>query len=302
MISRLFASLVFLLVVAVASPALAALKVVTTTADLASLVKEVGGPHVEVTALALHTQDPHFVDAKPHLALKLAKADLLLALGLDLEVGWLGTLQTGSRNANIQPGAKGFLSCAQFVKVLEVPKGAVDRSQGDVHPFGNPHYMFDPRQVARVTKGITDKLAELDPAHAADFRKNALAFVKKLGQATKGWEAKLAKAKGAKVITYHRSFAYFASWVGLDVVEQVEPRPGIPPNPHHLTHVINVGKKQGVKMVMQEAYYPAKTSAEISNSIGATLIKVPGAPNFRGGQSYIQHLDALVTQVAKVYK
>jgi len=298
---RFLSLFVLLAAITFGAPARAALSVVTSTADLASLVKEIGGKNVDVTPLALHSQDPHFVDAKPHLALKLAKADLLVALGLDLEIGWLPTLQTGSRNGKIQPGAEGYLNCAQFVKVLEVPKGPVDRTQGDVHPLGNPHYMFDPRQVARVTKGITDKLSKLDPDHASEYRANALAFIKKLGKATKGWEKKLAGVKGAKVISYHKSFAYFAKWLGLDVVEHVEPRPGIPPNPHHVTHVIEEGKKQHVKMVLQEAYYPGKTSGEIAQAIGATLIKIPGAPNFKGGQSYIAHMDAIVNQVAKVY-
>jgi len=299
--SRLYSFLVLLAVITFGAPAFAKLKVVTTTADLAALVKEVGGAQVDVTSLALHSQDPHFVDAKPHLALKLAQADLLLIVGLDLEIGWLANLQTGSRNGSIQPGGDGFLDCSQFVKVLEVPKGSVDRSKGDVHPQGNPHYMFDPRQAARVTKGITDRLSKLDPAHAADYRKNALAFVKKLGAATKTWEKKVAKARGAKVVTYHKSFAYFANWLGLDVVEQIEPRPGIPPNPHHVTHVIEEAKAKGVKVVLQEAYYPGKTSAQIAKAAGATLIRVPGSPNVRTGKGYIDHIDAVISQLAKAY-
>jgi zinc/manganese transport system substrate-binding protein len=298
---RLLSFLVLVATLAFGARANAALKVVTSTPDLASLAKEIGGSNIEVTSLALSTQDPHFVDAKPHLALQLAKADLLIALGLDLEIGWLPTLQTGSRNGKVQVGADGFLDCSQFVKVLEVPKTKVDRSMGDIHPYGNPHYMFDPRQVARVSKGIADKLAALDPSHADDYRKNALAFIKKLGKATKGWESSLAKAKGQKVVAYHKSFAYMATWIGLDVVEHIEPRPGIPPNPHHVSHVIDMVKQNGVKLILQEAYYPGKTSELIAQKTGATLVKIPGAPNFKAGESYITHMDKIVKSIAKVY-
>ncbi|MFO0568137.1 MAG: metal ABC transporter substrate-binding protein [Polyangiaceae bacterium] len=299
--SRWIAVLFGWLVLCVSWQASAAVVVVTSTADLASIAKEVGGANVEVTSLALHTQDPHFVDAKPHLAMKLAKADLLVIIGLDLEVGWLPTLQTGSRNGKIQAGADGFLDCSEFVKILEVPAVKVDRSQGDVHPQGNPHYMLDPRQAARVTKGIADRLAKLDAAHADAYRKNALNFIRKLGKATKGWEAQLAKAKGQKVVAYHKSIVYFADWLGLDVVEYIEPRPGIPPNPHHVTHVIEVAKGAGVKSVLQEAYYPSKNSELIAKQTGATLVKIPGAPDFKGGKSYIQHIDGVVRQLAKIY-
>jgi zinc/manganese transport system substrate-binding protein len=285
----------------VSTSAWAKLKIVTTTPALASVAAEVGGANVEVTALALPTQDPHFVDPKPSLALTLAKADLLLSVGLDLEIGWLPTLQTGSKNGKVQPGAAGFMDCSQFVKVLEIPKGNVNRSQGDVHPKGNPHYMFDPRQAARVTKGIADKLAKLDPGHAGDYRKNALAFIKKLGQSTKAWEKTLAKAKGQKIVGYHKSFTYLASWVGLAIVEDVEPRPGIPPNPHHVTHVIDTMKKEKVKALLQESYYPSKTSELIAKQTGATVIQVSGGPDFKAGKSYISHIEAIVKQLAKVY-
>jgi zinc/manganese transport system substrate-binding protein len=226
----------------------------------------------------LPTQDPHFVDAKPSLALTLAKADLLLSVGLDLEIGWLPTLLTGSKNGKIQPGARGYLECSQFVKVLEVPTGTVNRSQGDVHPKGNPHYMYDPRQAARVVKGISDKLGKLDPAHSADYKKNALALIRKLGQSTKAWEKALTAAKGKKVVGYHKSFVYLASWLGLSIVEDVEPRPGIPPNPHHVTHVIETMKKEGVKALLQESYYPTKTSQLIAKETGATVIQISGGP------------------------
>lgn len=298
---RFQAILISLALFLVSTGAWAKLQIVTTTPALASVAADVGGSNVSVTSLALPTQDPHFVDAKPSLALTLAKADVLMSVGLDLEIGWLPTLVTGSKNGKIQPGAPGYLECSQFVKVLEVPTGAVNRSQGDVHPKGNPHYMYDPRQAARVVKGISDKLSKLDPAHASDYKKNALALIKKLGQSTKTWEKALSGARGKKVVGYHKSFVYLASWLGLSIVEDVEPRPGIPPNPHHVTHVIETMKKEGVKALLQESYYPTKTSELIAKATGATVIQVSGGPDFRGGKSYVSHIDAIVKQLVKVY-
>lgn len=298
---RFQAILVALTLFFAATGAWAKLQIVTTTPALASVAAEVGGSNVSVTSLALPTQDPHFVDAKPSLALTLAKADVLMSVGLDLEIGWLPTLLTGSKNGKIQPGAPGYLECAQFVKVLEVPTGTVNRSQGDVHPKGNPHYMYDPRQAARVVKGISDKLSKLDPAHATDYKKNALALIKKLGAATKGWEKALVNAKGKKVVGYHKSFVYLASWLGLVIVEDVEPRPGIPPNPHHVTHVIETMKKENVKALLQESYYPTKTSELIAKETRASVLQISGGPDFRGGKTYINQLDAIVKQLAKVY-
>ncbi len=161
--------------------------------------------------------------------------------------------------------------------------------------------MYDPRQAARVTKGIADKLSKLDPAHAAEYRKNALGFIKKLGSATKGWEASLAKAKNQKVVGYHKSFTYLANWLGLSIVDDVEPRPGIPPNPRHVTQVIDVMKKNDVKALLQETYYPSKTSELIAKKTGASVVKISGGPDFRGGKSYISHLDNVVKALAKVY-
>lgn len=283
------------------SSAWAQLKVVATTADLASLAQDIGREHARVTALALHTQDPHFVDARPHLALELAKADLLLAVGLDLEIGWLGTLQTGSRNGKIQSGARGYLECSAFVRVLEIPKGKVDRSRGDVHPTGNPHYMFDPRQAARVAKGIAERMAELDPENAAAYKQNAIALIKQLGVANRAWQKQLAPARGAKVIAYHKSFPYLADWLGLTVVEHVEPKPGIPPNPHHVAHVMATARRHDVRVILQESFYPSKVAQVIAEKTGTHLVRIPAAPNFRGGQSYIAHMGAIVSEISKAY-
>jgi zinc/manganese transport system substrate-binding protein len=156
------------------------LKVVATTPDLAAVAHELAGGHASVTTLALPTQDPHFVDARPHLALDLARSDLLIAVGLDLEIGWLPTLQQGARNPKIQKGSNGYLECAQLVDVLDVPRERVDRSMGDIHPGGNPHFMFDPRRVAKVASGISARMAELDPANKPSYQTALSSFLARL--------------------------------------------------------------------------------------------------------------------------
>ena len=206
--------------------AAASLRVVATAPDLAALAAEIGGPDTRVDALSLPTQDPHFVDARPNQALALSRADLLLAVGLELEVGWLPVLQQGARNPDILFGAPGYLDCSQFVQRLEVPIAAVDRSQGDIHPGGNPHYLHDPRAARAVVFGIAEKMAALDPASAALYRARAQDLATRLGALVEQWEQRLQALRGAPVIVYHRSWSYLVNWLGLTVVAEIEPRPG----------------------------------------------------------------------------
>lgn len=272
----------------------AQLRVVTTTADLGAIVRAIGDDQVRVTALSLPSQDPHFVDARPSLALDLARADLLVAIGLGLEIGWLRTLQTGSRNSKIQNGASGFLDCSQFVQALEAPRRRVDRSMGDVHPGGSPHYMFDPRQAGRVARGIADRLTRLAPAHAAEFHQNLDAFLARLDRARRRWEARLAHLRGRKVIAYHRSFAYLADWLGFQVVDHIEPRPGIPPTPSHVAHVLDVMRSQEVHLILQERFYPQTTSKLIAERSGGAVVVLPGGPDLRRNQTYFDFIDRTV--------
>ncbi len=274
--------------------AAADLKIVTTTSDLAAVAKEVGGDLVDVTPMALHTQDPHFVDARPHLALALSRADLLIAVGLGLEVGWLPTLQTGARNGDIQTGGRGFLDVSRHVDLLDVPRGRVDRSEGDIHPGGNPHFMLDPRRVERIARVIGRKMAELDPSHAAEYGQGAERFVQRLAAARRGWERRLASLRGTDVIAYHKSFPYLADWLGFEVVSHVEPRPGIPPNPRHVARVLVAARQHHVKIVLQESFYPESTSELVAERAGARLVRVPGGPDFRAGESYRDFMERVV--------
>jgi zinc/manganese transport system substrate-binding protein len=282
-----------LFVLLLAQTAQAVVRVVATTPDLATVARAVGGVRTDVTTLALPTQDPHWVDARPHLALDLARADVLLAVGAELEIGWLPTLQKGSRNGKIQNGAPGFVDCSSFVALLEVPTGKVDRSLGDVHPSGNPHYMLDPRQVERVAVGIGKRLAGIDPEGRAVYLENTKRFVAAVREARQRWESRLAKASGKEVLSYHRSLSYLADWLGLRVADQLEPRPGIPPNPAHVAHLIEIGKQRNIKAILQESWFPTTTGKIIGDKIGAKLVVLPGMPSFPN-QSYIAFMDEIV--------
>ena len=274
------------------------LEVVTTVPTLAAIAKAVGKEHVSVTSLSLHTQDPHFVDAKPSLALKLNKADLLLAVGLRLESGWLPNLQRGARNAEILPGADGYLDCSTFARLLDKPKN-IDRSEGDVHPGGNPHYLFDPRQIAHVAIGIAGKLSNLDPDHAGDYRDNLRALLKSLLKARKKLEKRMKKHRGSRVIAYHRSWVYLVEWLGLRQVAYLEPKPGIPPNPGHVARVLVKARKQGVKVIIQESHYPDTTAKLVAKKSGATLVVLPGGVDVNGGESLVSFVTTLVKRLEK---
>jgi len=282
-----------------APPARADLRIVTTTPDLATLAKQVGKDHVQVTSLALHTQDPHWVDARPNLALELSRADMCVLTGLDLELGWLPTLLTGARNGAIQPGGKGYLDASQFVSKLEVPTGPVDRSMGDIHPHGNPHYLLDPRRAMKVASGLAGKMGALDPANQDFYRKNADEFVAKLTQWKTVWDKKLGWLRGKKVIGYHQSLPYLADWLGFTVTTSIQPRPGIPPNPAHVAHVIELARKTDVKLILQESWHPGQTSKLVAEQAGVRLVVIPGAPDYRGGQSYLGFVNEIVTRLGE---
>ncbi len=231
------------------------LNVVTTTEDLASIAREVGGDRVTAESIARGYQDPHFVEAKPSFILRLQRADLLVAVGRELEIGWLPPLIQQSRNAKIQPGSNGYLDASLQAKILDIPQGQVTRAMGDVHPLGNPHYWLDPENGGIVARSIAAKLAELQPGDKAYFNQRLTDFLDRLSQATKRWTDLMAPYKGMKVVTYHRSFPNFADRFGLDVIGYVEPRPGIPPTPQHTLDLIHEMRQQNVKVLIVEPYF-----------------------------------------------
>ncbi|HWY67615.1 MAG TPA: metal ABC transporter substrate-binding protein [Terriglobales bacterium] len=268
------------------------LTVVTSTTDLAALTQEVGGDRVNVESIAKGYQDPHFVEAKPSFLLKLRNADVLVSVGLDLEIGWLPPLITQSGNGRIQRGANGYLDASQFAEILEIPQGTVTRAEGDVHPLGNPHYWLDPDNGRRVAKGIAGKLSELDPADSSYFQQRFADFDKRLSEAEKRWDAEMAPYRGRKVVTYHRSWPNFAKHFGLDVVGYVEPRPGIPPTPSHTLDLINLMKRENVKVMLIEPYFDLRTPNSVGSQTGAkVLVMTPSVGGEKGVDDYFKLFD-----------
>lgn len=279
------------------------LNVVTTTSDLASITREVGGDKVEVTSIARGYQDPHFVESKPSFLLLLRKADLLEVVGLDLEIGWLPPLIDQSRNSKIRPGNPGYLDLSTGVEILDRPKGPVSRSMGDVHAMGNPHYWIDPGNAVRIAIQLTERLSQLRPGDAPYFKGRLDAFKKKMNEANKRWTAALAPFRGAKIVTYHNSWPNFMRRYGLNVVGYIEPKPGVPPSPSHTFQLINLMKDQKVKAILVEPYFDLKTPSSIAERTGAKLLviypSVGGKPEL---DDYFKLFDRNVTQLVKVLR
>jgi len=255
--------------------AFAAIKVITSTEDLASIVHEIGGDKVTVESLAKGYQDPHFVEAKPSFIFKLHSAGLLVAVGRELEIGWLPPLINQSRNAKIQPGNPGYLDASQTARILDIPAGQITRAMGDVHPQGNPHYWLDPANGRRIAQAVQARLAQLSPGDATYFAQRYADFDRRLAEAEKRWKAAMAPYKGLKVVTYHRSWPNFAEAFGLDVIGYVEPKPGIPPSPAHTLALQHEMKRQNVKLVLVEPYFDLKTPNAIGRDTGAKVLVMP---------------------------
>ena len=277
---------------AVGSDARAAINVLTSTEDLASIVREIGGDKVSVDSIAKGYQDPHFVEAKPTFIIRLNKADLLVVVGRELEIAWLPPLITQSRNSKVQPGAPGYLDASLTAKIVDIPTGQITRAMGDVHPQGNPHYWLDPGNGRRVAKAVQDKLTELSRGDAAYFAQRFAEFDKKLADAEQRWKAALAPYKGLKIVTYHRSWPNFAEEFGLDVVGYVEPKPGIPPSPAHTLDLIQEMKRQNIRIILVEPYFDLKTPNAIARDTGAkVLVMPPSVGGVKQVQDYFQLFD-----------
>ena len=278
------------------------LNVVTSTTDLAALTQEVGGDKVNVESIAKGYQDPHFVEAKPSFLLKLRQADLLIAVGLQLEIGWLPPLITQSGNPRIQVGAAGYLDASQFAEILEIPQGTVTRAEGDVHPLGNPHYWLDPDNGRRIGRGIANKLADLDPADGAFFQQRFQDFEKRLLAAEQKWNADMKPYRGRKVVTYHRSLPNFAKHFGLDVIGYVEPRPGIPPTPSHTLELIQLMKRENCKIILVEPYFDLKTPQSIARETGAqVVVYLPSVGGVKEVTTYFQLFDYDIALLTKAF-
>jgi zinc/manganese transport system substrate-binding protein len=280
------------------------LKVITTTSDLASIASAVGGDRIAVTSIARGYQDPHFVEPKPSFLLLLRDADLIAVVGLDLEISWLPPLLDQSRNNRIRPGSRGYLDVSQGVEILDRPKGPVNRSMGDVHPLGNPHYWLDPANAVRIAIQMEKRLSELSPADASYFAGRLNTFKLRMNEANRRWTAALAPFRGAKIVTYHNSWPNFLKRYGLNAIGYVEPKPGVPPSPSHTFELINLMKRENVKVILMEPYFDHKTPESIASRTGATLLifypSVGGAKS--GTDDYFQLFDTNIANLVKALK
>src|SRR5712691_8183721 len=279
------------------------LNVVTTTEDLGAIAREIGGDKVSVTPLAKGYQDPHFVDPKPSFILAVSRADVLIVVGREMEIGWLPPLLSSSRNGKIQPGAKGYLDPSPSVRILEIPTAQITRAMGDVHPFGNPHYWLEPGNGRKIAQAIRDKLSENAPANAAYFAQRYTDFDMRLAAAEKKWDATMAPYKGTKIVTYHRSWPNFVERFGLETIGYVEPKPGIPPSPSHTLELIDEMKRQGVKLILVEPYFDQKTPQAIASQVGGkVLILAPSVGGTKEASDYIQLFEYDVNLLASTLK
>jgi zinc/manganese transport system substrate-binding protein len=268
-----------------AVPAAAKLHVVTTLQDFASIAGAIGGDRVETFSLAKGYQDPHFVDAKPSFVLQLARAELLVVAGLELEIGYLPPLIDQSRNEKIHPGSPGYLDSSVGCDILQRPTQQVTRAMGDVHPYGNPHYWTDPENGRVIARQVAARLGELDPAGRDVYARNLAAFEQRLTVKEKEWLGKMAPYAGLKVITFHDSWPNFAKRFKLDIAGTVEPKPGIPPTPSHTLEIINLIQREKIPLILVEPYFDRKTPDYIAQKTGATVLvfypSVGGMPAIR---------------------
>ncbi len=279
------------------------LNVVTSTTDMAALAQEVGGDKITVEAIAKGYQDPHFVEAKPSFLLKLRNADLLILVGLQLEIGWLPPLITQCGNGRIQVGAPGYLDASQFAQILDVPTGQITRAMGDVHPLGNPHYWLDPNNGRRIARGIAQKLGEMDSADSQYFQQRFQDFDRRLTAAEKTWDAQMAPYHGRKLVAYHTSWSNFARYFGLQIVGYIEPRPGIPPTPGHTLEIIQLMKRDNIKVVVVEPYFDLKTPNSIGSATGAkVLVLLPSVGGEKQVTDYFKLFDYDINLLIQAFK
>jgi ABC-type Zn uptake system ZnuABC Zn-binding protein ZnuA len=335
LLSLLAASLGLLVGNALAQGDAQPLRVAVTVPDLGSLVREVGGDQVAVTVFAKGTEDPHFVEAKPSFIKTLSQADLFVEGGLEGEMGWAPALLQGARNAKVLPGARGFLDASTVIAPLEVPSGPVDRSMGDVHPAGNPHYLVDPINGLQVARLIRDKLIELRPERQKYFEERYASFRQRLGAALvgealakkydveklavlfeagklgdflksqgeesllAGWFGVMLPYRGAKVVADHNTWPYFARRFGISVIGFLEPKPGLPPTTRHLNELIESMRAQGVRVILANPYFDPRFAQFVAERTGAQVVSMAHTVGARPGTNdYISMVDYDVRQLA----
>jgi len=283
----------FLALFLLPSLAFAQLNIVATLPTLGAIAQNVGGDAVRVQTLASSREDPHFLDARPDFVLKLNRADVLIYNGMDLEIGWLPALQKNARNPKIDTSSLRAIDASQFITPLEVPSGKIERSAGDIHPQGNPHYLYSLPNVIAVTNGIAQKLSAIDPPNADTYQKNASNFIAQVQATQDKWEAKFNALPEPKkqIVSYHNAMIYLQKSLGLTQIATVEPKPGIAPNPAHVAKLISTMKSQGIKVILQESYQPTATSLKIAQMTKANVVTIHPGPNLTKQESFIDYAD-----------
>lgn len=259
-----------LLTVSVAS---AQINVVTTLPDLASITRHIGGDKVEVFAIAKGYQNPHFVDPKPSYIVKLSRADMFVTVGLDLEIGWAPQLVQSSRNNKIQRGSSGYVDASKGISLLQVP-ATTSREEGDIHIYGNPHYWLDPLRGKQIAETIYSHLVEISPENEAEFAQNLETFKQRIDQKMEEWQQKMAPYQGTEIIAYHNEWVYFEERFGLQIVDFLEPKPGIPPTPSQLVSVINKVKENNIPVLINSPYFSSKSPEVIARNTGVEIVKL----------------------------
>ncbi|MCB9772672.1 MAG: metal ABC transporter substrate-binding protein [Candidatus Omnitrophica bacterium] len=272
-------------------------EIVTTTSDIKSIAEMIGGNKVEVLSLTVGTQNPHFIDPKPSYMLKARKADLFISNGLELEVSWESSIIEGSRNSKIKVGAPGYLDASRGIQPLEIPQ-MVDRSSGDIHVFGNPHYILDPINAKIVARNIAEALSALLPQQYEYFQQNLFEFNKKVDQKMSVWRGKLMPYDGERIITYHKTWSYFAARFGLKIVSQLETKPGIPPSANHLREIIELIKNNKIKVILQENLYSDDAAKFVAKRADVHIVKAPTSVGaIREAGDYFTLIDIIVDRV-----
>lgn len=287
------------LVLALATPGLASakkLQIVTTTPDPGSLAEAIGGNRVRVTSLAKGYQDPHFLEAKPSYMLALNKADLVIYIGLDLEIAYLPSLLQGARNAKIQTGKVGHLDLSSSITSMGGTGGVVDRSRGDLHPKGNPHYWLDPENARAMARAIAARLIEIDPDGKETYETNLAAFEKKLDSKEAEWKQRMAPLANMPIITYHTSWDYFVGRYQIDVVGHIEPKPGVPPSPAHTLELIKTARAKNASVILMETFYDERVPELVASKSNARVVSVP---NSVGGDEESGDYFALMDHITK---
>lgn len=296
-------SFIFVGFFSTASPAWGKMNVLATTTDLAALARAVGGERVDVVSLTSGRQDVHFVDPKPSLIHQARRADALILVGADLEAGWLPPLLSSARNGKILPGAPGHVDTSKAVRLLDAPGAGVDRSQGDVHPQGNPHHWLDPRNAVAAAHFIQARFARIDPEGRSYYRGRAEDFERLIEKRLSEWQARLAPFEGRRVLTYHRSWDYFARRFGLVVAGELEPKPGIPPSAAHLARLVRKIKDERISILIKEAHYETQSARFLAERTGLRIVELPlsvgGAP---GVETYDQLMDVLTEKLGAAFK